>query len=416
MISPVSNRSRDESSPAQVILSCDPGSREVEISILMPCLNEAESVDHCIAKARGWIERSGVKGEVVVADNGSTDGSQALSREAGARVVDVAEKGYGNALRAGIDACHGRYVVMGDADDSYDFSDLDAFLAELRKGTKLVMGNRFGGGIEAGAMPWLHRYLGNPVLSFIGRLFFHAPIGDFHCGLRGFDRMTMKRLGLTSGGMEFASEMVVRSTLAQITMTEVPIVLHPDRRTRKPHLRTWRDGWRHLRFLLLLCPTWLFLVPGLVAFLGGLAFTIRLTIGPVQVGSVVLDTGSLVYCACLTILGYLTVMFWWIARSFAEHAGLLPAGRYSAAIRHSVGLERGVFWGFLMFFAGGVAASMSLVRWRSEGFGRLDYARQIRVAAPALLGMVLGFTTILTSFLLGVFELSARRPTEVNLP
>ena len=383
---------------------------DVEISILMPCLNEAESVELCIRKAQSWIQRSGVRGEIVIADNGSNDGSQALSETAGARVVSVEEKGYGSALRGGIAACRGRYVVMGDADDSYDFSELDGFLWELRAGNQLVMGNRFKGGIREGAMPALHRYLGNPVLSFIGRLFFHTPIGDFHCGLRGFDRQAIESIGLATSGMEFASEMVVRASLAGLSMTEVPIVLHPDKRTRKPHLRTWRDGWRHLRFLLLLCPTWLFLVPGLAAFLGGLIATVALTVGPVKLGGAVFDVGSLVYATCLTLMGHLCVMFCWVARSFGEEAGLLPPNARTARFRRAFRLERGLLWGTAIFAAGVVAALFSLLRWRSQGFGELDYGQQIRVAAPAALGMTLGFSTIMTSFLLAVFELASRRP------
>ena len=386
------------------------GVDELEVSILMPCLNEAESVEICIRKARSWIERSGVRGEVVIADNGSTDGSPALAEAAGARVVTVAEKGYGRALRGGIANCRGRYVIMGDADDSYDFSELDGFLSELRAGNELVMGNRFGGGIEAGAMPKLHRYLGNPVLSFIGRLFFHTPIGDFHCGLRGFQRAAIERVGLSTAGMEFASEMVVRSSLAGLRVSEVPIVLHPDKRSRKPHLRTWHDGWRHLRYLLLLCPTWLFLVPGVSAWLVGMTATIALTIGPVTIGSAVFDAGSLVYMTCLTLIGHLSILFWWVARAFAEEAGLLPANTRTARFRRAFRLERGLVWGTGIFVSGVLAAFISFVRWRSQGFGQLDYGQQIRVAAPAALGMTLGFATIMTSFLLAVFELSSSHP------
>ena len=237
-------------------------SRSVELTILMPCLNEAETVATCVRKARRFLERTGIEGEVLVADNGSSDGSPELAREAGARVVRIANKGYGSALLGGIDAARGRFVIMADADDSYDFSQLDAFVESLRAGNTMVVGHRFRGGIRPGAMPWLHRYLGNPVLSFAGRLFFSSKIGDFHCGLRGFDRAAALRLGLRAPGMEFASEMIVKATLANWRIAEVPTVLSPDGRSRAPHLRSWRDGWRHLRFLLMMSPRWLMLYPG----------------------------------------------------------------------------------------------------------------------------------------------------------
>src|SRR5687767_10394655 len=235
-----------------------------ELTVLMPCLDEAETVGRCVAKARGFLERAGIQGEVLVVDNGSSDGSVRLAEQAGARVVQERRRGYGNALRSGIEQARGRFVVMGDADDSYDFSALDPFLERLRAGADLVIGNRFQGGIAARAMPPLHRYLGNPVLTGIGRLFFRSPVGDFHCGLRGFRRDAIVALGLSTEGMEFASEMVVRATVEGLRIVEVPTTLAPDGRSRRPHLRTFRDGWRHLRFLLLFSPRWLFLYPGVI--------------------------------------------------------------------------------------------------------------------------------------------------------
>ena len=260
----------------------------LELTILMPCLNEAETLAICIGKAQSFLTRSGIAGEVVVADNGSTDGSQAIASANGARVVPVPEKGYGAALAGGITAAHGKFVIMADADDSYDFANLDLFVAALRDGADLVMGNRFAGGVAADAMPWHHRYIGNPVLSFLGRLFFRTPVRDFHCGLRGFSRVAIQRLNLRTIGMEFASEMVVKSTLSNLDVREVPTTLKKDGRSRPPHLRSFRDGWRHLRFLLLFSPRWLFLYPGITLLLVGLLIGAALMRGPpISVSSVV---------------------------------------------------------------------------------------------------------------------------------
>ena len=261
----------------------------MELTVVMPCLNEAETVATCVRKAIGFLAESGISGEVLVADNGSTDGSQRLATDAGARVVPISDKGYGNALMGGIVAARGKYVIMGDADDSYDFTNLMPFVNELRKGADLVMGNRFRGGIAPGAMPPLHKYLGNPVLSFIGRLFFRSKIGDFHCGLRGFSRDSVMALNLQATGMEFASEMVVKATLAGQRVTEVPTTLSKDGRSRPPHLRSWRDGWRHLRFLLLFSPRWLFLYPGLALLVVGSAVTTALYFSPLRIGGAGLD-------------------------------------------------------------------------------------------------------------------------------
>src|SRR5215468_8502145 len=269
----------------------------------MPCLNEAETVATCVRKAIGFLSDSGISGEVLVADNGSTDGSQALAEEAGARVVPISDKGYGNALMGGIVAASGKYVIMGDADDSYDFTNLMPFVNELRKGADLVMGNRFKGGIAPGAMPPLHRYLGNPVLSFIGRLFFRSKIGDFHCGLRGFRRDSVLRLGLQATGMEFASEMVVKATLAGHRIEEVPTTLSPDGRSRPPHLRSWRDGWRHLRFLMLFSPRWLFFYPGLLLLAAGLVVGAAILPGPLAIGAVKLDVDTLAGACALMPIG-----------------------------------------------------------------------------------------------------------------
>src|SRR5256714_522661 len=295
-----------------------------EVSVLMPCLNEAETLGTCINKAKASLKSLGVNGEVIIADNGSTDGSQEIARSLGARVVNVERRGYGNALMRGIATAHGKYVIMGDADDSYDFTNLGPFLEKLRAGYDLVMGNRFMGGIKPGAMPPLHRYLGNPVLTGIGRIFFKSPAGDFHCGLRGFRREAVLGLDLRTTGMEFASEMVVKSTLHKLRISEVPTALQPDGRSRPPHLRSWSDGWRHLRFLLLYSPRWLFLYPGALLMAAGLVAGLILLQGPVVVAGVGFDAQTLLYTAAAVILGFQAVAFAVFTKVFAISEGLLP--------------------------------------------------------------------------------------------
>ena len=376
----------------------------------MPCLNEAETVATCIIKARAWLDASGVDGDVLIADNGSTDGSQAIATAHGASVVDVPVRGYGAALQAGIATAQGTYVIMGDADDSYDFGALDAFLADLRSGADIVMGNRFQGGIMPGAMPALHRYVGNPVLSFIGRRFFGIKVGDFHCGLRGFRRDKIENLGLRATGMEFASEMVVRASLAGFDIREVPTVLRPDGRTRPPHLRTWHDGWRHLRFLLLYSPRWLFLIPGLVAFFGGLASTLALTAGDLTVSSVTLSVNTLVYAAATTIIGFQAVTFALFTKIYAVAKGFLPVDSRLDRLAGRFRLERGLGAGITVLLVGVVIGVVSLLRWRNQGFGELDTARQLRVVIPAALGLILGTSTVLASFFLSILGMDKTIP------
>jgi hypothetical protein len=332
-----------------------------ELTILMPCLDEAETIQRCIGKARGYLQRAGIDGEVVVADNGSTDGSRELAAAAGARVVQVAERGYGAALIAGIQEARGRYVIMGDADDSYDFADLDAFVAELRDGADLVMGNRFLGGIDDGAMPALHRYLGNPVLSFIGRLFFRSPIGDFHCGLRGFARDSALALDLRTTGMEFASELIVKATISDQRVVEVPTRLHKDGRSRPPHLRSWRDGWRHLRFLLLYSPRWLFLYPGAAAMLVGIVGLVALGLGWWSPGEGRFAEGLLVAAGGLVIAGFQAVLFAVLAREFAATERLLPPKQAVTRLRHRAPLELWLAVGVTLVVAGVAALITSLV-------------------------------------------------------
>ena len=374
----------------------------IELTILMPCLDEAETLATCIDKAMRWLADNEVDGEVLIADNGSTDGSQDIARSHGARVVDIPLRGYGAALQAGISAAHGTYVIMGDADDSYDFSSLDDFIRQLRGGADIVMGNRFLGGIKPGAMPALHRYLGNPALSFIGRRFFGIRVGDFHCGLRGFRRDRVEELGLRSTGMEFASEMVVRASLGSLDIREVPTVLHPDGRTRAPHLRTWHDGWRHLRFLLLYSPRWLFQIPGLVLFVAGLLGTLVLTVGDVSIGSVTFSVNTLVYTAAITIIGFQAVTFALFTKIYAIAKGFLPHDTKLDDLAGRFRLERGLAAGVLVLVSGVMVGLVSLFRWRSEGFGELETARQLRVVIPAALGLILGTSTVLASFFLSI--------------
>lgn len=383
-------------------------SGRLELSIVMPCLNEAQTVRSCIEEARGFLSRHRVAGEIVVADNGSTDGSREIAAECGARVVDVPERGYGAALQAGIAAAQGRYVVMGDADGSYDFGQLEGFLERLRRGDELVMGNRYRGGIEPGAMPPLHRYLGNPVLSTLGRLFFSSSIGDFHCGLRGFDRAAVERLDLRTTGMEFASEMVVRAELGSLLVSEVPTRLRPDGRSGPSHLRSWRDGWRHLRFLLLYSPRWLFLYPGIALTLAGLAVMAWLLTGPKTVGHVVLDTQTLLYAGGAVVLGYEAVLFAIFSRMFAVAAGLRPGNPRLDAVFRRLTLEVGLLAGAGLIVAGMAGTVVAVVEWGSRDFGPLDFSTSMRVVVPALVALMLGAETVFASFFLGVLGVQRR--------
>ncbi len=382
----------------------------IELSIVMPCLNEAETLAVCIDKAQSYFSRSGVSGEIIVADNGSTDGSQSIAEEHGARVVNVSQKGYGSALIGGIAAARGTYVIMGDADDSYDFSDLDAFLERLRAGDELVMGNRFRGGIAPGAMPPLHRYLGNPVLSNIGRLFFRSSIRDFHCGLRGFDRDSIMRLNLQTSGMEFASEMVVKASLEGRRVSEVPTTLKKDGRSRPPHLRSWRDGWRHLRFLLIYSPRWLFLVPGSVAFLLGILGTFLLSLGPLVIGDIGLDVSSQVYLAALAAVGYQAVLFAILTKIYAQHEGFrIPRSRNFDRLERRISLESSAVAGLILFLLGLAIAVVQFALWAGSGFGATDASMTLRIAIPAALLMILGAQTIMAGMFLGVLSVVLKR-------
>ncbi len=381
----------------------------LELSIVIPCLNEARTVGTCVRKARDFLVRRGIAGEVIVADNGSTDDSEALARAAGATVVAVATPGYGAAIIGGIEAARGRFVIMGDADDSYDFAALDVFVDRLRAGHDLVMGNRFLGGIAAGAMPWHHKYVGNPVLSTVGRLFFASPVRDFHCGLRGFKRDAVLALGLSSHGMEFASEMVVKATLAKLDITEVPTTLSKDGRNRAPHLRSFRDGWRHLRFLLLHSPQWLFFYPGIALFVLGWIGQALLAMGPLRLGHVVLDIHSLLYAGAASVLGLQLVVFSVLAHLLAIQKGLLHELPAYLAWVEEISLELVLVVGVVSFVAGAFITIWAVSGWALTGFRGLDPTQVMRAAIPASTLLTSGAEVSFAAFMLSLVRIDAKR-------
>ncbi|HMF13087.1 MAG TPA: glycosyltransferase family 2 protein, partial [Gemmataceae bacterium] len=380
----------------------------IEVSVVMPCLDEARTVGRCVEKAVTALQKMGLRGEVIVADNGSSDGSPEIAEKHGAWVVHVEGRGYGSALQAGIAAARGRYVIMGDADDSYDFSDLYPFVERLRAGDELVMGNRFRGGIKPGAMPWHHRYVGNPILTAILNLFFRSPIHDAHCGLRGFRKEAYERLGLQAPGMEFASEMVVRACLSKQKISEVPVVLHPDGRDRPPHLRSFRDGWRHLRFLLLMCPRWLYLVPAVVLSVFGLGLMAWLTPGPRTLGGVVFDVHSLLLGSLCTTLGSQVFWTWLHAQAYGWKSGLLPADGIASRLFQHFRLERWLLIGLAFLACGLGLTGWVLCNWYRHRVGPLDLHVTLRWVPWGLTLTILGAQTIFGSFYLGMIELSGR--------
>lgn len=373
-----------------------------ELTILMPCLNEAETIGRCIDRACESITLMDVHGEVVVADNGSTDRSVQIALAHGARVVLVEERGYGAAIRGGVAESSGRYIIMGDADESYDFGEISPMLDKLRAGDDLVMGNRFAGGIEKGAMPWSHRWIGNPVLSMTGRVFFHSPVRDFHCGLRGFSADVFQRMHLYTTGMEFASEIVVKASLARMKVSEVPISLHRDGRSRPPHLRTWRDGWRHLRFLLLFCPRWLFLIPGLALMLSGSAMTLWLLGGTRYVGSIGLDIHTMLVSGVFALLGYQLVVFAAFIKVFGMRAGFLPPDRRMESFFRVATVEKGLLLGAALALGGLALVLAEVVSWGRSGYGALDPVPTMRTLILAVLLIAGGMQTIFASFVLSM--------------
>jgi glycosyltransferase involved in cell wall biosynthesis len=387
----------------------------VELTIVMPCLNEAQTLETCIRKARSFLDHSGIAGEIVIGDNGSTDGSVEIARRCGARVVNIPIRGYGAALYGAIVASRGKYCVMGDSDDSYDFSSLDAFVRELRAGADLVMGNRFLGGIEPGAMPWKNRYIGNPVLSGIGRLLFSAPTKDFHCGLRAFSRDAFLRMDLRTTGMEFASEMVIKATLMGMRIIEVPTTLSRDGRSRPPHLRPYRDGWRHLRFMLLFSPNWLFLYPGLVLMFAGLLLGVQLLANPVYIKGVRLSVDTLIYSVTMFEVGFQAVLFALLSRAYAVQEGLLPRPPKPAVFDVIFKLERGIILGSVLIILGLALFLHAFSLWGSTNFGPLDVEKVTPIVIGSSISLSLGFEVILSSFLLSMLKLNVRATSTMVL-
>jgi len=379
----------------------------MEVSVVMPCLNEAETLAICIKKARQCLSLNNVSHEIIIADNGSTDGSQQIAKKNSAVVVNVVQRGYGAALQSGIKAAKGQYIIMGDSDDSYDFLNMMPFIIKLREGYQLVMGNRFAGGIDAGAMPFLHRYLGNPVLSFIGRLFFRIPIRDFHCGLRGFTKEAFEVMHLKTTGMEFASEMVVKASLHNLKITEVPTTLSPDGRTRAPHLNTWTDGWRHLRFLFLYAPKWLFLYPGLFLMFTGLILSTLIIIKPINIFNIQLDVFTLSYAALAVFIGFQFAFFYAFSKVFAAKQGFLPPSKRLLKFLQVFSLEKGLITGLLIGLAGLGLSFYAIKIWQATGFGALDSRSLLRVVAPAIFLLALSLQIFLCSFFISFLQIES---------
>jgi glycosyltransferase involved in cell wall biosynthesis len=385
-------------------IAADPAVEAPELSIVMPCLNEARTVGTCITKAFAWLKRHDVHGEVIVADNGSTDGSRAIAASLGARVVPVASRGYGYALRAGIEAARGEFVIMGDSDDSYDFLALEGFVGQLRAGYDLVLGNRFHGGIAPGAMPALHKFFGNPLLTYIGRTLYGSPSRDFYCGLRGFRRDAILSLALDAAGMEFAIEMIVKATIHNLKITEVPTRLSVDGRDRPPHLRRWRDGWRTIRLFLLLSPRSLFLYPGAAIFLLGLAGTLILFTRDIAVGSVGFAEHTMVMTAAAINIGFEAMLFWAFAKVIAIQRGLLLHDALFERLRQAIPLERGLILGVILLLLGLTILGVALTEWFNVGFGQLAEGSAIRLVIASSSTLMLGAQILYGSFFLYLLD------------
>ena len=377
----------------------------LELTILMPCLNEAETLAVCIKKAQSFLTKYNISGEILIADNGSTDGSQQIAKNNGARIVDIPERGYGAALIGGCNAAYGKYVIMGDADDSYDFSSLMPFIEHLRLGDDLVMGNRFKGGILKGAMPPLHKYFGNPVLSSLGRLFFKSPIGDFHCGLRGYNTERMISLGLHTTGMEYASEMIVQATINNYKISEVPVILSPDGRSRAPHLRSWHDGWRHLKFLLIHSPNWLFLYPGLLFSVIGLIFSVLLEISSISLNGIGFDINTLLYSAVFFILGVDLILFHIFTKIYAIHAKFIKTEKNYLS---KINAEKCVLFGLLFMIIGIIITIMAFLYWKKMSFGSLNSQLIFRITIPAAILILLGVKIIFAGFLVDILRIKLK--------
>jgi glycosyltransferase involved in cell wall biosynthesis len=381
----------------------------VKLTILMPCLNEAETLGICIQKANDWLSKTGTSGEVLIADNGSTDNSQELARNNGARVIDVPIRGYGSAIYYGVLASQGDYIIMGDSDDSYDFNNLDLFIEKLDQGFDLVMGNRFLGGIVPGAMPWKNRYIGNPVLTFIGRTLFKCPANDFHCGLRGFRKDAFMRMDLRTTGMEFASEMIIKANLFGMKIAEVPTTLSKDGRSRPPHLRPWRDGWRHLRFMLLFSPRWLFLIPGLMIFITSSIFYFLILANPLKIGNLIFDIHTLFYAQAAMTLGFTAVILGIVVRMFGMREGLLQDHQLLQKIRKSPLLEIGGMIGVFFIIIGVYLGFHLLSDWGGRNFGQLNQGELLRSVSLSTLFITFGGISLLGSMIMGFLALPTRR-------
>lgn len=381
---------------------------KVEVSIVIPCLNEAEMIEFCILEALNAIQKNGIQGEVLVADNGSTDNSADIAMDAGARVIIIEKKGYGSALLGGIQAAKGTYVLIGDADGSYDFGELPNFLDLLHKGNDLVMGCRLPGGggkIEKGAMPWKHRWIGNPVLSGLGKLFFASSVTDFHCGLRAFHRETILSLSLKTSGMEFASEMVIKAGLQGLHIAEIPITLHRDGRSTSPHLRSFRDGWRHLRFMLLYSPKWLFVYPGGILFLLGLTGTFILLPKPLTVAGITFDLNTLIVASAATLVGFQIFSFGIFVKAYAVSSELLPGKEYWHKLINGKSVEMGTIIGVLIMLIGVGLLSYTLIDWKIAHFGHLSYQNSLRKVIPAVTCIGMGIQIIFFGFALAILGL-----------